>query len=427
MQYRFNGGVRQVVEPYFILPESFDPSEVLPARLSKRFDDARYLVSLIHHHKTIGKTDDRGWVPLMANYLAQVMAEDDCPEVIQALLSAGVIERDYYIVGKKPFSYMLDSRFENDRFVKRTIECKRLRRAMLKLAEKRLEIEQARMLPVHSYLLDMQASLTIDRESAMQLLPSFDDKFGCQSMMVDRLCEGVHSFSVGRFGRVSNSICNLKRELRASLRLENEPLSCLDLSNSQPALLGKVLKEHRRTTNRGNNRTNNHIYDPENRVGKIELDPNEVAEYLELVQTGAWYEELMRAFPYMTRKQLQKKFLADVLAKLGEYQSDVEDYFRIRFPTIYQFIRAINHDDHAMLIRWLQQEESTLVIGMVSEWLRTQRPGLPFITLHDAVFTPNDRMDEVRQAFQVAFKANDFSMKMKLTPDLSKPKDVVAA
>lgn len=426
MQYRFNAGRRQVVEPYLTVPESCDPAECLPASLRKRDDDARYLPSVIHHHQMIGKVDDRGWVPLKADYLARVMAEDDCKKVVQALLSAGVIERDYYIVGKKSFSYRLGSRFENDRFIKWPIECKRLKRAMVRLAEMRLEVERSRMLPVHHYLLDMQASLTIDRGSAMQLLPSFNDKFGCQAMLVDRLCEGVHSFSVGRFGRVSNSICNLKKELRPSLRLQNQPLGSLDLSNSQPALLGKILKDNGRREKGRGNRTGNHIYDPENRGREIELDRNEVAEYVSLVQSGAWYEELMKAFPNYTRKEIQTKFLADVVAKCGTYPSEVEDYFRYRFPTIHAWIKRFNHFDHAALIRELQREESRLVIETVAETLRTEFKDLPFLTLHDGVFAPSKRLGEVRQAFYAAFEANGFPMKMKMIPDLSNPKEVAA-
>ncbi|XZE22527.1 hypothetical protein SH449x_002457 [Pirellulaceae bacterium SH449] len=426
MQYTFNAGRRQLAEPFFTLPESFDPAQVLPAKLKKRHDDARYAVSLIMGKMAAGKVDERGRVPLMASSLANVMAEDDCKAVIECLLCSGILHRDYYAVGKKPYSYWLDSRFQNDRHVRRPIECKRLKRALNRLSVAREAEQESRILPIHKYLRDMQASLTIDMDQATRILPKIGNSFDTQSILVNRLNERVYSFSVGTYGRVSTSISNLKKELRSALRLENQPLGCLDLSNSQPALLGMILKDHGKKENREGDRTDNHIYDPENEVRKIELNEKEVADYCELVQTGTFYEWLNLGFPNLTRKEVQRRFLADVLAKLGKYPSAIEDYFRKRFPSIYRFIRAFNRRDHAALIRQLQVVESELVIETVSDSLRVGQPGMPFLTLHDCIFAAPDRLGDVRQAFDSAFQANGFTMKLKLTEDLSNPKEVAA-
>jgi len=74
----------------------------------------------------------------------------------------------------------------------------------------------------------------------------------------------------------------------------------------------------------------------------------------------------------LSREQLKRRILTDVIAKRkanargAEYPSAVEDYFLRHFPSVYHFIRVINHDgwQHENLIRLLQREESRL--GKVS-------------------------------------------------------------
>lgn len=73
----------------FVLPQSFDPSEFLTGPLTKRLDDARYLVALINMKTAHGCVDDRGGVPLRASYLRNVMAMHDCKKVIDALIEGG--------------------------------------------------------------------------------------------------------------------------------------------------------------------------------------------------------------------------------------------------------------------------------------------------------------------------------------------------
>jgi hypothetical protein len=90
----------------------------------------------------------------------------------------------------------------------------------------------------------------------------------------------------------------------------------------------------------------------------------------------------------LTRDDLKKRFLADVVAKRkanrhgDEYRSNVEDTFRRLFPTVYQFIRDINRDgwEHATLIRRLQQEESKLVIETVAADLVVRHPEVFVLT-----------------------------------------------
>ena len=62
------------------------------------------------------------------------------------------------------------------------------------------------------------------------------------------LCQSIHTKSnvlkVGTTGRVYNCATSLSRELRPAMRYEGEQLECVDIRNSQPALLRKLVEDH---------------------------------------------------------------------------------------------------------------------------------------------------------------------------------------
>ena len=120
---------------------------------------------------------------------------------------------------------------------------------------------------------------------------------------------------------------------------------------------------------------------------------------------------------------VKKKFLSDVIAKRktnrfgSEYPSDLEACFRRLFPCVYHFIRKFNNDgwEHANLIRELQRQESSLVIETVAANLVNSHPGVFLMTLHDAIFTIEEYIPIVVQAFEDAFEQNGYPMSLKVS------------
>ena len=109
------------------------------------------------------------------------------------------------------------------------------------------------------------------------------------------------------------------------------------------------------------------------------------------------------------RPVAKRRFLVDVLAKRGDYPSNVEDAFRHEFPNVHGFIRAVNRDDHATLIRMLQRLESWLVVEQVCGTL-----DVPVLTLHDAVYATPGAMLAVERAFTTVLGELDFPMRWRI-------------
>ena len=225
--------------------------------------------------------------------------------------------------------------------------------------------------------------------------------------------------NVGRYGRLTNNITSLKRELRDSLHVNGERLGSVDLSCAQPALLGRIIAEGTKGggaegSQRGGGQSRSSTYD-----SRFFHDGG-FGLFLNLVQTGKFYEYMQEQLRGggIGRDEIKRKFLADVIAKKGQYPSVVEHKFGELFPSVYEYIRRVNCDgrEHANLIRRLQREESSFVIETVrAADLVTRLPNTFCISLHDAIYTTAGNVPKVEQAFRRAFEQTGFPMTIKVT------------
>ena len=415
---------------WFVQPESFNPREFLPSKLKWFADDARYVISLILNKMANRKVDGNDPIRLHTKHLRRVMHSRHYSAIVEALVEGGAVERSPYTVGKASFGYRLSTRFIGDKHVRVAARDPRLIQRIRKFYD-RVEIKRRnRMKPVHVELARLQCQLQIDAEVAEQILqaiPRPSNCFDLQGILVQNIFLGEFSFNVGRFGRVTNSITSLKRELRTALRVNNEPIIGVDLSCAQPAFLATlVIKERERRGEqegeRRGNRERGSIYD-------APVEPpalGDACEFGRLTQSGQFYEFMLDALKAagspMSRDCLKQRFLCDVLAKRkvnkhgAEYPSVVEDVYRSLFPTVYRFIRKVNQDGwkHENLIRELQRQESKLVIETVAADLVTAHPGVFFITLHDAIYTTQAHVAKVLNGFKRAFELTGFPMELKV-------------
>ena len=415
--------------PYhFRLPETFHPGEFLRSlRLRTCHDDARYFVSLILTKLARRDVDECGNVRLMAKHLRSVMHKHNYAAVVDALLEYGAVTRSPYAVGERAFGYVLSDRFRGDRHVRIPATDARLIGRLDAYHQQAEQERLSRMLPVHTALERLQWRLRIDGDLAREIitgLPPASNPFDVQGILVADIEHRQFRMNVGRYGRVANNITSMKRELRAALRVGDYPLHHVDISCCQPAMIGQAARQaDRKARGQGGRELATSIYDaPNSTHSKSDLD-----DYCRLVQCGEFYDYLLaklktRSRLSLTRDELKRRFLADVIAKRkandrgAEYPSEIEDCFRSLFPSVYQFIRNVNRDgfEHANLIRELQRQESSLVIETVSADLLARLPRLFLLTLHDAIFTKPHGIPHVVRAFDAAFDAMEFPMTLKV-------------
>ena len=266
-------------------------------------------------------------------------------------------------------------------------------------------------------------------------MPTSSNPWDCQGVLVRDIEDKEFHVNVGSYGRISNNLTSLKREIRPALRLGKESLQHVDIRCCQPGLIGKIVKGRTRQQDREQGReTGGSNYDVQfcqclysSSTKDSPGNCTDLDTYCELTQSGEFYDFMlakMKNLPCLsfTRDDLKKRVLADVIAKRkanvhgDEYPSDVEDTFRALFPSVYRFIRDVNADgwQHANLIRLLQQEESKLVIETVAADLVVRKPQVFLLTLHDALFTTSSGIPFVVEAFERAFSRTGYPMSLKV-------------
>ena len=416
----------------FCLPESFRPAEFLRTpKLIRLADDARYFMSLILTKTARGQVDEFGYVRLMAKHLRNIMHKHHYNHVVDSLHEHGAVVRVQYQVGEHSFGYRLGDRFRADKHIRIAVQDPRLIDRLRLFHEKAEQERQSRMKPVHFALERHQQRLSIDGKQARDIiesLPPASNPWDCQGILVRDIQEKDFHVNVGRYGRVSNNITSMKREIRPALRIGQEPLQHVDISCCQPALIGRAAKHAEQLPAREQSQSNKEnkresIYD----APGSPLCSGDVDVYCELVQSGQFYDFLLADLktgpcPSLTRDDLKKRFLTDVVAKRkanrhgAEYPSQIEDRFRRLFPSLHRFIRVVNCDgwEHENLIRQLQQEESKLVIETVAASLIAKYPRIFVLTLHDAIFTTASGIPFVVGAFEAAFDQIGYSMKLQV-------------
>lgn len=412
-----------------LIPDGFD-AEAFVKPLEA--DAARWFVATIFRKLLTNDVDAEGYAELSSVILQRVMG-DRYAKMIQRLRDGGVVERSLYCVGERCFGYRLTDSYlaQRPRLVRVTHPTIRN-----KIARERWrhEAEQAgRRKPIHAALDNAQRGLSI-LPVARDFLDSLPPKSRlCQRVHVDRLERGELPFSVSSTGRVFNALAGLQRELRRYVRLCGEPIGCVDIRNSQPALLGEALAT-RQNPHNGPKGASTYSRPGEPAPPRTCLPPLPLSlspvvpsgvfclpsdglvqdilglgGFVELVRSGLLYDRLAE-WAEVSRPVAKRRFLVDVLAKLGDYPSEVEKAFAERFPGVREAIRQINRESHCEAVRFLQRVESWLVVETVSPFLVGR---VPIVTLHDAVYARVRDMGMVEDSFNEALERIGWSLTLK--------------
>ena len=411
--------------PYALwLPARFDPRDHLPRALWPYADDARYLVSTIVCKAAFGDMDPWEYVHLNSRVLRRVMTQRKIAPITNALKQAGVIETIPYRVNQLSRGYRLTAHWQARNHCRvLATDLHLLQRIWVEQA--RLDAERAlRWKPIHYQLDHCQRGLSVT-DAAKPVLASLEGPaLLCQDILVRRIRDRDFHFSVSSTERCFNAITGLKKSLRPTLLLNEEPLGNIDISCAQPGLLALLIGTTSRTI-RWEERTT--YMTPSSlepllvavpslaSAARVSIDLAEFEEYRHLVTGGRLYDRLMEGVPGVSRDDLKLAFIRDVLAKGGRYPSDVENWFCSAFPGIYAYIRAVNSRSHAALIRALQEAEAWLVIDRVAPKLVAS---VPILTLHDAIYVAHSALDMVEAAFRETFDEIGFSLALKREPQV---------
>ncbi len=218
-----------------------------------------------------------------------------------------------------------------------------------------------------------------------------------------------------RYGRVHSPLTNLRRQLRPALRIHGQELIEIDVSNSQPLILGFMgakilagdwsLEDVKQLGSAGS------IREPFANLpmvpcgGELPADAN---DFLDVCQTGRFYEtvaelwEPLRQSPIakIAIKRLSFKYLLFGPVRRGNVFWEA---FNERWPSMARILEALKHGDHGRTSRASQRIESHLLIeGVVGQFL-LYHPRVPIQTIHDSVLVTVEAAEIAVSAIHAQF------------------------
>jgi hypothetical protein len=180
------------------------------------------------------------------------------------------------------------------------------------------------------------------------------------------------------FGRMHTNFTILKSFIRKNcLLIEGEETSEIDIKNSQPLFLCKLIQVD----------------------GLKIVDKSEFELFKWLTYNGKFYQYIMDNSNLKDKEEIKKSIYKVFFGKNFKNKSD--DLFKSLFPTIYNFIKFYKKEnkDYRILAHDLQNLESNLIFNKIVKEIMYIYPEIKLITIHDSIICSKKHREIVERIF----------------------------
>jgi hypothetical protein len=181
------------------------------------------------------------------------------------------------------------------------------------------------------------------------------------------------------YGRMHTNFTILKSFIRKNcLLIDGEETCEIDIKNSQPLFLSKLIK------------------DADSRW----IDENEFNLFNILVKNGNFYQYLIDNLNLVSKEDA-KNLTYKVLFGQNRPNSKSDINFIKLFPTIHNFIKIYKKEkkDYKILAHDLQKAESNLIFNQIIKKISDENPDIRVITVHDSIIVQKKWKDLVSTIF----------------------------
>ena len=220
-------------------------------------------------------------------------------------------------------------------------------------------------------------SVNINVEKAMYYLDNTiqdSDSYNKNKYSVESINDKHIFYHFDSYGRFHTNFTILKSFIRKNcLLIDEEETWEKDLSNSQPLLLSKLIKEE-----------------------AIFIEQEEFQLYCKLVSNGGFYQFMMDKIGLKEKAECKK-----IIYKTFFGKNSKNNPFSIIFPSIYKFIVEYKESfsNYKILAYKLQEMESELIFNKIIKTLMIINPDIKFITIHDSIIVQSKYKDITEKIF----------------------------
>jgi len=246
---------------------------------------------------------------------------------------------------------------------------------------------------IREKLVDNLYDINLDTNSARKYMDNLRDtreisynKYMKNIISIDNIESNNIFFKFDEYGRMHTNFTILRKYLRQNyITIDNSIIDEVDLSNSQPLFLTVLMKEE---------------------MPVKKLFSKSVSRYIDLVQNGLIYEELVHKCGFIHKYGLESRNQAKIMmykvlfGTNGDTKKENKMFYEL-FPTVFEFIKEYKlvNNNYKTLSHRLQLLESDFIFNKVIKHLYKSNPDIKLFTVHDSICYPIKYKNDVREVF----------------------------
>lgn len=386
--------------------------------------------------KPLGQEEER-WI-VLNSVLLKKRVGDIYKVILNALFDFEVISIDHhYEVGEHSKAYILLDKYQYaDGIIKYAMGGEPLNKALISINKKNATkkyLEDLK-LPKFQRTVDLPEiifnqryrilihwfqteKLSIDKKKAHRLLEEWKykenepNKYLSYLAALDMINDKNYHLKCDINGRFYSSLTNLPKILRSCLVFNGERLIGVDVSNTQPLLLGELCNSVRIKQMKEDK---NIVVDEkmaEDFLAHLETNPQDLKKYKKLVESGILYESFIdidSGFDRESVKNNMVKIINDKGYNNTREKKKLREALKKKYPTIAKLLDLLKSVDHHYSSSTLMSMEAYNFIQYFPEILsyKEETKHIPIFTIHDCFLTTESNIDVLEQEIKNFFHNN---------------------
>jgi len=394
-------------EHIIMLPKNLTPEIIeamLPEELKRYVWEACYFIHAIINKWSHWQDNENGDVQLKFEYLKKLIPWRILKRLRDVLVEIGIVTSDrYYQKGKKSIGYWLAEQYDirDAGWTGHVVKNAKLNKRLRAFREGQYDRDCEILVYLNEWLKQLDVKL-IPCLEALGRIPNYLQN----EMTIRTIFDRQYEFKQDSFGRIHTNLTRLIKDARPYLSINGKPLVNIDIKNSQPLFLCKVLIDK-----------------------SIERDET-TSRFINLCEDGKIYEYLMEKYGRIRNRNRFKRFFFKYILfgplryedrNCNKQKASVKRYMEIstifgnEFPVVWNLICKIKRKKYQLLSHLMQQKESNFVINNVCTRIMNERLGIPLLTIHDRIMTHAEHADYVKKIIIEEMRDAGFNVSVEIT------------
>lgn len=238
------------------------------------------------------------------------------------------------------------------------------------------------------------SSIDIDYKKSLEMLGSLKDNdfisYNKNIHVIESIRDNDIFYAFDEYGRMHTNFTILRSDIRKNcLTIDGKKVKEIDISNSQPLFLAKLLND----------------------CNSKWVNENEFNDFKMLTKSGTFYQYFMDNLGIKNKSDIKDMTYKVLFGQNKLYKSKKSDkLFRTKknenfeklFPSIFKFITLYKkeHNNYKVLAYKLQKMESEVIYNKIIKEVMEINSDIKMFTIHDSIVVSEDYYDVVNSIFQ---------------------------